>query len=199
MSQRSRNGIDTKQLLRVDPTTLSRDQLVEFATRLQQALGGSPPAPVAPPAPARKAAVPPAQASAAKAATLGHYTVIFDGGSKGNPGLGYGSYEVDGPQGVEAANRMEFGHNMTNNQAEFLALIAGLQRVIELTGNQPQTARVSIRGDSQLVIKGLKGEWKIKHPNVQPLHREASDLLRRFGAVDLAWHPRRESVKAFGH
>lgn len=199
MTQRSRNGIDTERLLRVDPSTLSHEQLIDFAMKLQQALGGAPPMPAAPSAPSRKPAASPAPASSVAGASPGHYTVIFDGGSKGNPGLGYGSYEVDGPQGIDAANRLEFGHNMTNNQAEFLALIAGLQRVIELTGNQPQTARVSIRGDSQLVIKGLKGEWKIKHPNVQPLFREASDLLRRFGAVDLAWHPRRESVKAFGH
>ncbi len=40
---------------------------------------------------------------------------------------------------------------------------------------------------------------KIKHPNVQPLHQEAVALLQQFSTVHLAWHPRRESVRTFGH
>ena len=192
MTDASEHRIDTERLLRVDPTTLDRDSLIRFARDLQHALGGK-----APPAP--KATPRPAQASFVEQAVPGDYTLTFDGGSKGNPGLGYGSYEIEGPHGVEAANRMEFGHNMTNNQAEFLALIAGLNRILELTGGQAGTSSLAIRGDSQLVIRGLKGEWKIKHPNVQPLFQEAGALLKRFGKVNLAWHPRRESVRTFGH
>ena len=192
MTDASEHRIDTERLLRVDPTTLDHDSLIRLARDLQRALGGGrPPAPKAPPRPA--------QASFVEQAAPGDYTLTFDGGSKGNPGLGYGSYEIEGPHGIEAANRMEFGHNMTNNQAEFLALIAGLKRILELTGNQSSTSSLAIRGDSQLVIRGLKGEWKIKHPNVQPLFQEAGALLRQFGRVHLAWQPRRESVRTFGH
>lgn len=192
MTDAPEHRIDTERMLRVDPATLDHNSLIRLARDLQRALGGGR-------TPAPRAEVRPAQASFVEQAGPGDYTITFDGGSKGNPGLGYGSYEIEGPHGVEAANRMEFGHNMTNNQAEFLALIAGLKRTLELTGGDASSSRLAIRGDSQLVIRGLKGEWKIKHPNVQPLYQEAGALLKRFGKVNLAWHPRRESVRTFGH
>lgn len=192
MTDAPEHQIDTERLLRVDPATLDHNSLIRLARDLQRALGGA------------KTSAPRAEPRATQATDAGRagpgaYTLTFDGGSKGNPGQGYGSYEIEGPHGVEAANRMEFGQNMTNNQAEFLALIAGLKRTLELTGGDPGTSSLAIRGDSQLVIRGLKGEWKIKHPNVQPLYLEAGALLKRFSKVDLAWHPRRESVRTFGH
>jgi ribonuclease HI len=192
MTDAPEHQIDTERLLRVDPATLDHNSLIRFARDLQRALGGRK-SPTPPPEPRAR------QAMFAEPAGPGIYTLTFDGGSKGNPGLGYGSYEIEGPHGIEAANRMEFGDNMTNNQAEFLALIAGLNRILELTGSQSSASSIAIRGDSQLVIRGLKGEWKIKHPNVQPLFQEAGALLKRFGKVNLAWHPRRESVRTFGH
>jgi ribonuclease HI len=88
---------------------------------------------------------------------------------------------------------------MTNNQAEFHALIAGLESLLAADGGDTKRLSLAVRGDSQLVIRGLKGEWRIKHPGLQPLYRQASELLRRFGSVDLAWHPRAESVRTFGH
>jgi ribonuclease HI len=192
MTDAREHHIDTERLLRVDPATLDHNSLIRLARDLQRALGG--PKPSAP-----KVETKPAQATFVEQTGPGSYTLTFDGGSKGNPGLGYGSYEIEGPHGVEAANRMEFGHNMTNNQAEFLALIAGLKRILELTAGQASASSLVIRGDSQLVIRGLKGEWKIKHPNVQPLYQDAGALLKQFGSVHLAWHPRRESVRTFGH
>lgn len=190
MTDASEHPIDTEHLLRVDPSTLDHTALLQLARDLQRALGGRR-------IPVRHEETRPRHAT--NVAEAGAYTLTFDGGSKGNPGLGYGSYEIEGPHGIEAANRMEFGHNMTNNQAEFLALIAGLNRILELTDGQAGSSSLAIRGDSQLVIRGLKGEWKIKHPNVQPLFQEAGALLKQFGRVHLAWHPRRESVRTFGH
>jgi ribonuclease HI len=127
------------------------------------------------------------------------YTIVFDGGSLGNPGQGYGSYEIIGPEGSIAAHTLQFGNDVTNNQAEFRALIGALEDLLARTGAEARSRSLAVRGDSQLVIRGLNGEWRVKHPGLQPLHRQASDLLRRFGSVDLAWHPRRESVRAFGH
>ena len=70
------------------------------------------------------------------------YLLIFDGGSKGNPGKGYGSYAIirtqDGAQRVE---RVDFGDGYTNNEAEYDSLIAGLQDLldrIEEAERQPQ-------------------------------------------------------------
>jgi ribonuclease HI len=181
---------EKQKFVDVDPNELSRDELLELVRDLQRALSTS----VRTQATARAAPRRPP-----RAAPGADFTVVFDGGSLGNPGLGYGSFEVVGPQGSIAAEKIEFGNGMTNNQAEFRALIAGLESLLGIVAERASTHSVAVRGDSQLVIRGLTGEWKVKHPGLQPLQRKARGLLDRFGSVDLAWHPRRESVRTFGH
>lgn len=171
----------------VDPESLSREELIALVHELRSALAARAPRPA--PSPPR----------GAKAVRDAAYTLVFDGGSLGNPGKGYGSYELLTPSGTIAARQIEFGDGMTNNQAEFRAVIAGLEDLLTRLGADAASVSLAVRGDSQLVVRGLSGEWKVKHPGLQPLHRQASDLLRQFGSVDLAWHPRRESVRAFGH
>jgi ribonuclease HI len=183
------NGVDLQRLLEVDPDQLSRDELISLVRRVQNAAGARNQAP----APVSRSQPRPSNAVAGF-----DHTLVFDGGSLGNPGLGYGSFEVEGPTGSIAGRKLEFGQNMTNNQAEFLALIHGLKELLAVVPN-PGELSLAIRGDSQLVIRGLKGEWKIKHPNLQPLFQEARALLTQFGRVDLAWHPRAKSVRTFGH
>jgi ribonuclease HI len=177
-------------LLAVAPDRLSREELIQLVRDLQRALAGR----------EQPAATEPARSRPpARAVPGADYTVVFDGGSLGNPGLGYGSYDIVRPGGSVAREQMEFGPDLTNNQAEFRALIAGLEDLLRRLGPAAHATSLAVRGDSQLVIRGLTGEWRVKHPGLQPLHRQASDLLRQFASVDLAWHPRRESVRAFGH
>lgn len=182
------------ELLGVDPETLSHQQLIDLVRDLQSALAGRERAIATSTTSARNVPLQPATAVAGS-----DYTVVFDGGSLGNPGRGYGSYEIAGPDGTVAARQVQFGNDMTNNQAEFRAVIAALEDLLERVGPRADALSVAVRGDSQLVIRGLTGEWRVKHPGLQPLHQRAADLLRRFGNVDLAWHPRRESVRTFGH
>jgi ribonuclease HI len=182
--------LDTGLLVDVDPDQLSREQLIELVRDLQNALTGRVRS-------ASAASPPPRQP--ARPVPGADYTIVFDGGSLGNPGLGYGSYEIVGPDGSVAARQIEFGNDMTNNQAEFRALIAGLDDLLAQVGADARRLSIAIRGDSQLVIRGLTGEWRVKHPGLQPLHRQAGDMLKQFGHVDLAWHPRRQSVRTFGH
>ena len=188
-SDRQTNG-----LLDIDPEALSHQELIDLVRELQSALAGQ--AQMVPASGPTARAVHLQPASAVPGAD---YTVVFDGGSLGNPGQGYGSYEIAGPDGTIAARQVQFGNGMTNNQAEFRAVIAALEDLLERVGPRADALSVAVRGDSQLVIRGLSGEWRVKHPGLQPLHRQAGDLLRQFGNVDLAWHPRRESVRTFGH
>ena len=181
---------DGEHLAEVDPESLSREELIALVQELRAAL--------APSLEARRGA--PRVKRQARPVPGADYTLVFDGGSLGNPGLGYGSYEIltaDG--GTVRRRQLEFGDGMTNNQAEFRAVIAGLEDLLARLGEQAASASLAVRGDSALVVRGLSGEWKVKHPGLQPLHRQASGLLGRFGSVDLAWHPRQESVRAFGH
>ncbi len=191
MTDDAGNVRGTGRLRTVDPETLTREELIDLVRALQ-----------AQDASTAKGQLPAANGprrQPARAVPGAAYTVVFDGGSLGNPGKGYGSYEIVGPDGRVAARQVEFGNDMTNNQAEFRALIAGLEDLLQRVGPDAGSLSVAIRGDSQLVIRGLTGEWRVKHPGLQPLHRQASELVQRFGAVDLAWHPRRESVRTFGH
>ena len=176
-----------RRLIGIDPASLDRDQLIGLVRELQGALRAM-------------ASVDAAVARRSPTAVDGaDFTLVFDGGSLGNPGLGYGSYEIVTPAGSVASGHIEFGDNMTNNQAEFRALIAGLDDLLRQLGPDAALRTLAVRGDSQLVIRGLSGAWRVKHPGLRPLLEEATQLLARFSSVDLTWHPRNESVKAFGH
>ena len=127
------------------------------------------------------------------------YEVVFDGGSLGNPGKGYGSFELRSPTGKTIQEQLTFGDQVTNNQAEYLTLISSLERLLGLLGERAQRVRLIVRGDSQLVIRQLQGTWKVRSPELKPLHTQVVELLRQFGSWELVWQPRRESVKVLGH
>ena len=127
--------------------------------------------------------------------------IVFDGGSLRNPGAGYGSYRLtvgDEPPRIE---RRTFGRK-TNNEAEYLALITGLQdavKALEAAGISPGEARLCVRGDSQLVLEQVKGKWKVKAPHLRILREDAASLVGRFAEAELIWHPRINSVHILGH
>jgi len=127
------------------------------------------------------------------------FTVVFDGGSIGNPGRGYGSYRLRPRGGAwSPAVRLEFGPRLTNNEAEYAALLAALDAVAAAAAN-PDRVTLEVRGDSQLVINQLSGAWKVRSANLKPLHTRARAALGRFGGVRLTWHRRSVSVDLLGH
>ena len=127
------------------------------------------------------------------------FTLVFDGGSRGNPGLGYGSYRVRAGAAPWAdAVRLTFGDRVTNNEAEYRALIAALGAVADLCGD-PASTTLEVLGDSQLVLNHVTGSWKVRSPNLVPLHRAARAAASRFKSVRFTWHPRARSVRLLGH
>jgi ribonuclease HI len=131
------------------------------------------------------------------------YILTFDGGSKGNPGLGYGSYAItrvkDGKQRLE---RVRFGDNYTNNEAEYDTLITALKDLIdriEHAGRQPAEFAIEVRGDSSLVINQLQGRWRAREPRMQARRDQCTELLRRFRSYALKAQPREQSVRVLGH
>ncbi|MGA9533127.1 MAG: ribonuclease HI family protein [Anaerolineales bacterium] len=127
---------------------------------------------------------------------------MFDGGSKGNPGPSYGSYKIS-PWGGEPETiaRMHFGRG-TNNEAEYLSLIAALRSLrafLHGNGQELSQSGVEIRGDSQLVLRQVGGKWKAKDSRMRALRDEAESLLRGFGKVSLIEQPRERTVEALGH
>ena len=129
-------------------------------------------------------------------------SVVFDGGSRGNPGQGYGSYLVQSPGRKPVIKRVEFGDNYTNNQAEYDTLIACLQYIIErltATNRTPAQVALDIKSDSDLLVNQLQGNYKVKDAGLRQRHTKALELLEEFGAWLMTWHPREESVRLLGH
>lgn len=128
------------------------------------------------------------------------YTIVFDGGSLGNPGKGYGSFHITrNGEEFRFEPKIQYGDNLTNNQAEYLTLIRALQWLREELGSSAKTANVEVLGDSKLVINQVTGVWKVKNENMKPLAAEARDLVRSFPNIRLEWHGRSNSVSVLGH
>lgn len=131
------------------------------------------------------------------------YVLVFDGGSKGNPGLGYGSYAVTRVQdGAQRLERLTFGEGYTNNEAEYDSLAAALEDLLDTiqnAGRQPQEFALEVRGDSALVLNQLQGKWQAKEPRMKRRRNQCLRLLRRFGQIEFRPQPREAIVRVLGH
>jgi len=115
-----------------------------------------------------------------------------DGGSRGNPGpAGYGAVVFSGDRSAVLTERKESIGRATNNVAEYRGLIAGLTAAAELGATE-----VVVFMDSKLVVEQMSGRWRVKHPDLLELNREAAQLARQFGQIDYGWIPRAENSHA---
>ena len=113
-------------------------------------------------------------------------TIYIDGGSRGNPGpAGYG-VRVEGDDGAVLDRFSGAAGIATNNVAEYRGLIAGLEWAAA-RGHR----RVHVRSDSELLVRQMRGEYRVRNAGLQPLHLEARSLMRRIGHVTFE-HVRRE-------
>jgi ribonuclease HI len=131
------------------------------------------------------------------------YVLVFDGGSQGNPGRGYGSYAITrAKDGKRLLKRLELGDHHTSNEAEYDTLIAALLDLIgriETACRDPSEFTLEVRGDSMLVIRQLQGKWRVNEPRLQERVARCLPLLKRFRSAELRQQPRAESVRALGH
>lgn len=116
-------------------------------------------------------------------------TLFADGGARGNPGpAASGAVLVDSEGAVITEIGLYLG-TATNNVAEWTALCIGLEAALE-----HGIRRLAVRLDSELVVKQMNGEYRVKHAGLLPLYKEARELMRKFESVDFA-HVRREKNK----
>lgn len=120
--------------------------------------------------------------------------VEADGGSRGNPGpAGYGAVVWSADRGrVLAESKASIGR-ATNNVAEYLGLIAGLQEAAEIGATD-----VLAQLDSKLVVEQMSGRWRVKHPDLIPLRQRALEVASGFDAITYRWIPRAENAHADG-
>lgn len=112
-------------------------------------------------------------------------TIHIDGGARGNPGPAAYAVVLDRPGQPTVEESGTLG-TATNNVAEYTALVNALHLAAEL-GLQT----LDVYSDSELLVKQMAGEYRVKHPDLQPLHKEASELRKGFAQVRIT-HVRRE-------
>jgi probable phosphoglycerate mutase len=123
-----------------------------------------------------------------------HFTIFADGGSRGNPGPAGSGAVVRDETGKIVIEVSEFLGNTTNNVAEYTGILRALEKLFEREGAAAKDAVVTIKMDSMLVVKQMNGEYKIKHPNLQPLAAHVKELSKEFKSVSFA-HVYREHNK----
>lgn len=107
-------------------------------------------------------------------------TAFIDGGARGNPGpAGYGVH-VEDAEGKTVAELSEYLGRQTNNVAEYSGLIAALDYAVK----HGHTA-LKIVSDSELLVKQIKGAYKVKSPDLKPLYEQARTLIRKLGHFEI--------------
>ena len=119
------------------------------------------------------------------------YSLYFDGCSKGNPGKA-GAGAVIYKNNIEIACISIFvGEKETNNIAEYNGLLIGLQEARKLG-----ITHLEVKGDSQLVIKQMKGEYQVKAPTLLKLYQKAKQLQKEFTQISFTHVYRTDNKRA---
>jgi len=118
-------------------------------------------------------------------------TVHVDGGSRGNPGPAAAAAVLTGPDGEVLARDSALLGVATNNVAEYRGLLLGL----ELARAQG-ASEVEVVNDSELVAKQVNGVYRVKHPDMRPLHAQAMAALRGFERWKVRSVPREQNAAA---
>ena len=105
--------------------------------------------------------------------------LLTDGGARGNPGPAAYGYVLEAEDGTILAAHGEAIGVATNNVAEYRGLIAGLATAIDLS-----VLDVEVVSDSELVVKQMRGEYKVKNEALRALSTEAARLARRLDSVE---------------
>jgi ribonuclease HI len=117
--------------------------------------------------------------------------VHVDGGARGNPGPAAAACVITSPTGEVLGEHAQLLGSVTNNVAEYRALLLGLERARELGANE-----IEVVGDSELIAKQVRGIYKVKHEAMKPLHREALAALKGFERWSIRTVPRAQNAHA---
>jgi ribonuclease HI len=121
------------------------------------------------------------------------WTLRCDGGSRGNPGPAAYGFVLADVHGREVEARGEYIGTATNNVAEYRALIAGLQSAVT-HGASP----LAVVMDSELVIRQMTGQYKVKNAGLKPLHLEAKQAAAKLAKVTWSSVAREDNGRADG-
>ncbi len=121
------------------------------------------------------------------------WTLRCDGGSRGNPGPAALGYVLCDPAGAEIEAEGIFIGTATNNVAEYRSLISGLEAAIRF-----EVPELIVRMDSELVVRQMLGQYKVKNEGLKPLHADARAAATRIARVRYESVPRDDNGRADG-
>jgi len=166
---RARPGAGTLEL----PTDLSPENALQAVEAALGALGGHPPRAAQAPRGSRQA------------------TIHIDGAARGNPGPAGAGVLILGPDGGVVDRMHRWLGETTNNVAEYRALLLALERAQALG-----IADLEIRSDSELLVRQLNRQYKVKHPKLRELYGQAVERIEGFRRVQIRHVPRELNAEA---
>jgi ribonuclease HI len=117
-------------------------------------------------------------------------TIFTDGASRNNPGeAGAGIFILRDGKPVDKIAR--YLGTTTNNIAEYQAAIIGLEQCVKLGASM-----VKLHADSELMVKQLNGQYKVKNEGLKPLHARVKELIAKIGTVEVQYIPRERNKEA---
>jgi len=124
--------------------------------------------------------------------------IYTDGGSRGNPGPSAIGVIFSNEKSQDFKEYSEYlGENMTNNEAEYKAVIFALQKFKAVFGKKlAENTEIELKSDSELLVKQLKGEYKILEPKIQQLFLSVWNLKLDFKKIKFSLIPREKNKKA---
>jgi ribonuclease HI len=129
--------------------------------------------------------------STIKKRSAGPWVVFSDGAAKGNPGPSGAGWLIRDSEGqVRSENGKFLGHG-TNNEAEYQALTAALEEALALGAEA-----VQVHLDSELLVRQLNGQYRVKSDRLRKFYLQAQDLLRRFRDYAIMHIPREKNQEA---
>lgn len=121
-------------------------------------------------------------------------TVHIDGGSRGNPGPAAAGFVISDPDDGQVLQQAGvFLGQATNNVAEYRGLIEALQRARQLGATD-----VEVRSDSELLVRQINGQYRVKNAGLKPLFEEANALAGTFGRFAISHVRREQNTEADG-
>jgi formyltetrahydrofolate-dependent phosphoribosylglycinamide formyltransferase len=115
----------------------------------------------------------------------------IDGGSRGNPGPAAAAFILQEPGGARLSAKAFFLGESTNNVAEYTAIL----KVLE-AAKESGARRITVLSDSELLVKQIGGEYKVKSDQIRPLFRKALELVESFESWQVRFIPREENAEA---
>jgi ribonuclease HI len=122
--------------------------------------------------------------------TTQNLIIYTDGASRNNPGeAGAGVFIMQDDEPVARIAR--YLGTATNNVAEYTAAIIGLEHAVKLG-----VSRVKLFADSELLVKQLNGQYRVKNEGLKPLYNRAKELIAKIGSVEVQYIPRAQNSEA---